>query len=117
MINRIETLKKYYGLSTRALAVKCGINQPTLDRMLKGINALNLNCVTSILTTFPEISADWLMRGEGEMLNTPATDPNTDRINSLIDTIATLQEAINTKSETITALSDRIKQLEALIKK
>lgn len=69
MIARIQQLKDHYGLSTRAFAIKCGMNQPTLDRMLKGINALNLNCVSSILHTFPDVSAEWLMREEGPMIH------------------------------------------------
>ena len=51
MIDRIVLLKKHLGLSTRAFAIKCGMNQPTLDRMLNGVNALNLNCIVSILST------------------------------------------------------------------
>ena len=117
LLQRLQEIHTYSGLSLRAFANKCDISQPTLDKQIKGLRSVSIETIMSVLYAFPEISADWLMRGEGEMLNTPATDPNTDRINSLIDTIATLQEAINTKSETITALSDRIKQLEALIKK
>lgn len=112
MIARIQQLRDHFGLSTRAFALKCGINQPTLDRMLKGINALNLNCVSSILLSFPDVSAEWLMRGVGPMLHSSTTNPDEERINSLLDTIATLQEAINAKSETIALLNERIKELE-----
>lgn len=40
-------------------------------------------------------------------------DKESERINSLIDTIATLQDTINAKSESIALLTERIKQLEA----
>ena len=116
MIARIQQLKDHFGLSTRAFALKCGMNQPTLDRMLKGINALNLNCVSSILQSFPDVSAEWLMRGSGPMLHSLVTNPESERINSLLDTIATLQEAINAKSETIALLNERIKELENQLK-
>lgn len=112
MITRIQQLKDHFGLSTRAFAIKCGINQPTLDRMLKGINALNLNCVSSILQSFPDVSAEWLMRGTGPMLHSLAKNPESDRLNTLVDTISTLQDTINAKSETIALLTERIKQLE-----
>lgn len=110
MITRIKELINYYGISTRAFALKIGINQPTLDRMLKGINALNLNCVLAILSKCPEISADWLLCGEGEMLR--SSNKEAERISKLIDTITTLQDAINTKSETIATLTEQIKKLE-----
>lgn len=112
MITRIQTLKDHYGLSTRALAIKCGLNQPTLDRMLKGINALNLNCVTSILIAFPEISAEWLLRGEGEMMKQDMATKELERIGKLNNVVDSLQEVIDVKNATITSLSDRIKQLE-----
>ena len=117
MITRIQQLKNHYGLSTRAFALKCGMNQPTLDRMLKGINALNLNCVTSILHSFPEVSAEWLMRGEGSMLIPQGKESaEGDRVNKLIDTIATLQGAINAKVDEVAMLKDRITQLENQLK-
>ena len=112
MISRIQDLKKHYGLSTRAFAIKCGMNQPTLDRMLKGINALNLNCVTSILHSFPDVSAEWLLRGEGPMLHSLSTNQESDRLSTLIDTIATLQVALNAKSDVIAHQAERINQLE-----
>lgn len=90
MINRIEKVREAQNLSTRAFAIKCGLNQPTLDRMLKGINALNLNCITSILETFPNVSAEWLMRGKGEMFlspdlsHIPLNSPITPSLNSKI---------------------------------
>lgn len=68
----------------------------------------------SVLYALPEISAEWLMRGNGDMLI--KTQPNSaelERINKLVDTIATLQETINLKNETIAVLTERNKQLEA----
>lgn len=113
MLTRIQQLIKFYGLSTRGFAVKCGMNQPTLDRMLKGINALNLNCISSILTTFPEVSAEWLLRGEGEMLKSDITSKEMERINKLTNVVESLQEVIDTKNQTIAMLTERIKQLES----
>ena len=115
MISRIKDIIKLSGLSDRAFALKCGLNQPSLDRMLKGINALNINCISAILATFPDVSAEWLLRGEGDMFKSQSRE--TERINKLVDTIATLQESINAKSETIAILNDRIKQIENQRKK
>lgn len=113
MITRIEQLKKFYGLTTRGLAIKCGLNQPTLDRMLKGVNALNLNCVSSILTAFPDVSSEWLMRGTGEMLikNQPNSE-EVERINKQDDIITILMDTIKANNKTIATLTERIKQLE-----
>lgn len=116
MVTRIQQLKDFYGLSTRALALKCGLNQPTLDRMLKGINALNLVCVSSILAAFPEVSAEWLLRGEGEMTKQAILTKELERINKLNNVVESLQEVIDGKNETIVSLNEKIKQLENHLK-
>ena len=115
MISRIKDIIKLSGLSDRAFALKCGINQQTLFNQLKGIRAISLDTVISICKTFPEISRDWLLLGEGDMFKSQSRE--TERINTLLDTITTLQEAINAKSETIALLNDRIKQSENQRKK
>lgn len=105
MVSRIKKVIAYSNLSIRAFAMKIGVNQPTLDRMLKGINALNLNCVIGILSSFPEISSEWLMRGVGEMLLTdvPKKD-DIEKLDRLVDTITMLQSALNEKSKIIQVL-------------
>ena len=114
MISRIKDIIKLSGLSDRAFALKCGINQQTLFNQLKGIRAISLDTVISICKTFPEISRDWLLLGEGDMFKSQSRE--TERINKLVDTIATLQESINAKSETIAILNERIHQLENQLK-
>ncbi len=114
MISRIKDIIKLSGLSDRAFALKCGINQQTLFNQLKGIRAISLDTVISICKTFPEISRDWLLLGEGDMFKSQSRE--TERINTLLDTITTLQEAINAKSETIAILNERIHQLENQLK-
>lgn len=113
MIERIKTLIAYLGLSTRAFAIKCGLRQNTLSNQLNGMRELSLSTVAAILDAYPEVSAEWLMRGDGQMLIQP-NDSSVEviRINKLVDTITTLQETINAKSEQIATLTERIKQLE-----
>lgn len=107
---KLAQIAKNYDLSTRALAITCGIAQRTLDAQMRGDRSVSLETLVAISKTFPEISRDWLFMGEGEMIKT--TDKETARINSLLDTVQTLQEVINTKNETIATLTERIKQLE-----
>ena len=112
-LQRLKEILGYSGLSVRAFAIKCGISQPTLDKQLKGLRGISIETIMSVLSTFPEISSEWLIRGDGEMII--GTKPNSaelDRINKLVDTIATLQDTINAKNDTIASLTDRIKQLE-----
>ena len=104
MVDRIKELIAYTGLSDRAFAIKCGLKQNTFSRQLNGLNEVSTQTALSILSTYPEISAEWLLRGKGEMLL--ASEPAEDRMNKLIDTITFQQD-------TIKNLQARIKELEA----
>lgn len=113
MVSRIKQLITRMGSSTRAFALRCGLRQNTLSNQLNGMRELSLQTVAAILEMNPQVSAEWLMRGVGEMIISKR--PNTaelDRINKLVNTIATLQDTIDAKSNTISNLKERIKQLE-----
>ena len=65
---RIRELLDKYNLSVTSLAKKLGMSQPTLNRQLTGENSLSLETINAILYCYNEISAEWLLRGEGEMI-------------------------------------------------
>lgn len=116
MIERVKKVIAHTGLSDRAFAIKCGINQPTLFNQLKGLRNISLDTIKAVANTFPEISGDWLLTGNGEMIKVePAMD--IDRIATLVDTIATLQKAISEKDKTIAILADQIEQLKNQLNK
>lgn len=109
MIERIKKIINHYGLSDRAFAIKCGIKQNTFSNQINGVREISLQTINSILITFEKISAEWLLRGNGEMLLTseqPTASNENDRLSKLIDTIAFQQDTINN-------LQRRIKELEA----
>jgi len=117
-LQRLKEVLAYSGLSVRAFAIKCGVSQPTLDKQFKGLRGISIDTMMSVLYAFPEVSAEWLMRGNGDMII--KTQPNSaelERMNKLIDTITTLQDTINAKNESIATLKDRIKQLESQLNK
>lgn len=113
MTERIKSLISHLGLSTRAFALNCGLRQNTLSNQLNGMRELSLSTIMAILTAYPELSSDWLMRGEGEMFKTETPDVNAERVLKMVDTITTLQDTINSKDETIASLNERIRQLES----
>lgn len=114
ILTRLNEVLVYSGSSVRAFAMRCNISQATLDKQLKGLRAVSLETISSILYAYPEISSEWLMRGVGPMKTEPKENTaEMERINKLVDTITTLQDTINAKSDTIDALNERIKQLES----
>lgn len=115
LLDRLKAIVAYSKLSDRAFALKCGLKQPTLDKQLKGLRSISTETIIAVCACYPEISRDWFLMGEGDMLKSNSKE--IERINNLVDTIATLQEAINAKSETISALTERVKQLESQLNK
>lgn len=116
VVARLKEVLSFSGMSIRAFAIQCGISQKTLDNQIKGLRGVSLETIISVLSTFPNISAEWMMRGEGDMFRAEAQDINTDRLMKLVDTIATLQDTINAQSATISMLQERNKQLENQLK-
>ena len=68
-----------------------------------------------ILNSDERISAEWLLRGKGEMLiaEEQPSEAGNERLGKLIDTIALLQETVNNYKEKLGDLEARNKRLEA----
>lgn len=115
MVTRIKQIIQHYDLSDRAFAIQCGLKQNTFSNQMNGIRELSLTTINAILSTFPDISAEWLLRGKGEMLiaEEQLSEAGNERLGKLIDTIALLQETVNNYKEKLGDLEARNKRLEA----
>ncbi|WP_296122335.1 helix-turn-helix transcriptional regulator [uncultured Bacteroides sp.] len=67
MIDRIKTLIATKARSVREFAELIGVKQVTLNQQLAGDRKLSLDIISSILNSFENISAEWLLRGAGDM--------------------------------------------------
>ena len=103
MVNRISKLIESTGLNPTSFAAKIGVQQMTLWGQLNGKRKLSLDSVLAILNSYPDLSAEWLMRGTGDMKK--GKDEQEKRLDNLIDVISMQQE-------TIRNLQDKIKQLQ-----
>lgn len=65
---RVRVLLKQKGISITALSKAINIPQATLNRQISGESSMTVNVLESILTYFEDVSAEWLLRGKGEML-------------------------------------------------
>lgn len=133
MIARIKEVMKYQGFrSELSFSRLLGLHQTTLNFQLAGKRKVSLDLLASILEKFPDVSAEWLMRGEGEMLkgnnavnvannvgvtqvgnNNNNNNSSDEIIKNLNDQIARLTETfsseISKKNEQIDKLFDMIK--------
>lgn len=63
---RLDLIIKHLGISGRAFAKECGFSESYYATINEGIGADKLN---KILSKYPELSARWILTGEGEMLD------------------------------------------------
>lgn len=64
---RINSLIKACGLSTNAFAKKLGKAQSSISIITDGRSKPGFELLELICATFPQVSRDWLLMGEGEM--------------------------------------------------
>ena len=64
---RIKSILNDNQISIAAFAKMIGMLQVTCNRQIRGDQAVSLAMIEGFLHIFPDISAEWLLRGEREM--------------------------------------------------
>ena len=64
---RIMDYLKFKRISVNALCKETGLKQSTIHGQLAGPVMLSMDTVMAIVVAFPELSAEWLLRGTGSM--------------------------------------------------
>lgn len=65
---RIAYLLRFKGLDQKSFAKEIGIAPASLNKVVKEKAPAGAKVITGVLNAFDDISAEWLLRGEGEML-------------------------------------------------
>lgn len=68
ILQRIMELVKSKAKSKREFAALIGLEQVTFNNYMIGKRGLSYEVIDAILRTFPDVSAEWLMRGIGDMI-------------------------------------------------
>lgn len=69
---RVEQLKKYLGLSYAEIAQELGKkNGQSFYDILSGRHGISQDLATSIVERWPEISREWLLFGDGDIVPAP----------------------------------------------
>ena len=71
---RIMLILEDKQVSVNALSKLVDMSQTTLNTQLKGERALSANVVVKVLVAYPDVSAEWLMRGVGTMYSNQDAD-------------------------------------------
>jgi DNA-binding XRE family transcriptional regulator len=70
MENRIQNIIDKYGLSSNAFAKEIDVNRSTISHILSGRNKPSIEVLQKILKRFPDVSANWLLLGQGAIDDT-----------------------------------------------
>lgn len=107
MIKRINLLIKNKAKSVREFAAMIGVQQNTLNQQLIGSRKVSLETISAILSSFDDISAEWLLRGKGNMYNTENSMPDikTGDMQKIYETV------VKDKDEQIEKMKAEINQL------
>lgn len=65
---RIRVALNTNGANPTNLAKRFGVNQKTLNNQINGDTSLSVSTILLIKEAIPDISIEWLIMGEGEML-------------------------------------------------
>lgn len=84
--------------SEKAFADTIGVNQRTFNAQSRGVNNVTLDVVLSILQTFGNVSAEWLLSGKGDMFKGDGMSV------AQMDRIQNLKDEINSKDKEILKL-------------
>ena len=75
---RIREVLREFSASVTQIANQFNVNQKTLNNQINDTTTLSVSTILLILEAFPEVSAEWILRGKGKMINQPVVDVTAD---------------------------------------
>jgi len=108
---------KYKGLNDNKITVEAGIANGIIGKARKR-GSLSLENISKLLLTYPELDADWLIIGKGEMLKDHSDKLEVHKVENCLlcaekdRTISVLKASNDYMKEATEDLKDRIKDLE-----
>lgn len=76
VIQRIKEMLKEMNISVSELATRIGKPQTTVNNWLIAKRKPQMDFIFQILNSFENVSAEWLLRGEGEMIKNNSSNVN-----------------------------------------
>jgi hypothetical protein len=117
-IERIFKFIEYKGISTNEFSKKTGVSNGYFAKQKASNANIGSQIIEKIVNNYPEISIDWLIMGQGEMLRTGLiqevkTQPHPDRSNEII---SVYKDLLREKDDKIERQNKRIWDLERELK-
>jgi transcriptional regulator with XRE-family HTH domain len=81
--SRLDYFLNNQNISKQDLEIYIGVSSGVVGKFINGKSEIGVNKIAKILERYPKLSSDWLMRGQGEMLNNSKTFIETTTNNNL----------------------------------
>ena len=78
------------GLSSAKFAEQINVQPSSISHILSGRNKPSFDFITKVLTGFPDLNAEWLILGKGEMLKSQKSPDLFDNENIMLENTANL---------------------------
>jgi transcriptional regulator with XRE-family HTH domain len=80
MLERIDLIIKKLGISASQFAEEINVQRSSVSHVLSGRNKPSLDFITKVITRYPEINAEWLLSGRGQMYSAMNVAEKTDSV-------------------------------------
>ena len=124
VLQRFKEVFQTKKISESQFAREIGVNQKTLNQQLRGERSLSVDTILSLLSSNEDISAEWLLRGEGEMLRSTVTQNNQNSDNIQGHSVNVnkapedrLLDIVRTQAAQLTKSQEQIDRLLGLLEK
>lgn len=106
---RVNEFRESTCYSILAFSKVIGVNQTTLNKQLReGGCGVSVSTLTQILSTYPDLSAEWLLRGEGDMVKGVVEKDGRGTVKAIGQ-----QDLVDALKDHIAELKDHIAELKA----
>lgn len=115
VIQHINELIEVKAKSMRDFASQIGVRNNTLNQQLNGLRSISYETINAILVAFEDISAEWLLRGVGNMYKNVEASTDSEEEDSEEDKF--YKDIIFTYQEMTKEYRKKIEYLEAELAK
>ena len=109
---RLRGFLKEQNMSINQISLNANYPQSTLNKQINKETSMSLSTLLVLLDLFSELSAEWLLRGEGSMSKTVTSHDTSASSDDKVKDVAYWKHVALSMSEEVTEKKDRIKELE-----
>lgn len=109
---RLRGFLKEQNMSINQISLNANYPQSTLNKQINKETSMSLSTLLVLLDLFSELSAEWLLRGEGNMLRIATSNDTSASSDDKVKDVAYWKHVALSMREEVTEKKDRIKELE-----